>query len=131
MCINPQGEIAPTTSMRRRLFGRSHESASFKVDSATNSRHSREGSIAPSPTVQDIPDKDKAKAKDKEKDEDKDSASLGSRHARSKKSIDGGKGGERLSFFGSSFGGTLGKSRKPPPRYSSYVYLSFQCHCGF
>ncbi|EGO02305.1 hypothetical protein SERLA73DRAFT_178176 [Serpula lacrymans var. lacrymans S7.3] len=29
------------------------------------------------------------------------------------------KGSERLSLFGGSFGGTIGKSRKPPPRYSS------------
>ncbi|KAJ6565996.1 hypothetical protein B0H10DRAFT_2112103 [Mycena sp. CBHHK59/15] len=41
------------------------------------------------------------------------------RHARAKKSVDatnGAKGSERLSIFGASFGGTLG--RKPAPRYS-------------
>ncbi|KAF9458484.1 hypothetical protein BDZ94DRAFT_1226253 [Collybia nuda] len=106
------GEIRPTTSMRRRLFGRSQESAGSKVDSAANSRHSREGSLSQSPTVLDIPEKSKAR----EKDRDKDSASTGSRHTRSKKSIDGGKGGERLSIFGGSFGGGLGKTRKPAPR---------------
>jgi hypothetical protein len=45
------------------------------------------------------------------------------RHARGKKSVDAsnpGKGtGDRLSIFGASFGGTLG--RKPAPRYSGYV----------
>ncbi|KAJ7610817.1 hypothetical protein FB45DRAFT_941703 [Roridomyces roridus] len=42
------------------------------------------------------------------------------RHARGKKSVDAGhpgKGGDRLSIFGASFGGTLG--RKPAPRYSA------------
>lgn len=44
------------------------------------------------------------------------------RHARGRKSVDAtnpAKGGERLSIFGASFGGTLG--RKPAPRYSGCV----------
>ena len=47
------------------------------------------------------------------------------RHARGKKSVDahGGKGGDRLSIFGASFSGTLG--RKPAPRYSGYVFAPF------
>jgi hypothetical protein len=103
--------------MRRRLFGRSQDS------SLSNS--SKHLSPSPSPTVRDIPDKDyKEKAKEreregsiKEKDGARSSGSIGSRHARPKKSTDGGRHGERLSIFGGTFGGNLGKSRKPPPRY--------------
>ncbi|KAF5387907.1 hypothetical protein D9615_000812 [Tricholomella constricta] len=110
--VASESEAAPTTSMRRRLFGRSHDSSNSKVDSAANSRHSKEGSVMSSPTV---PERDKSREKDKDKDKDRDSSS--SRHARSKKSLDGGKSGERLSIFGGTFTGTLGKSRKPPPKY--------------
>ena len=46
-----------------------------------------------------------------------------SRHGSRKRSLDGGRG-ERLSIFGGAFSGTLGKSRKPAPRYSSSVFLS-------
>lgn len=60
-----------------------------------------------------------------------DKTSVG-KHIKGKRSLDAGKsngfvgsergggkstGGDRLSFFGA----TLGKSRKPPPRYSMYV----------
>ncbi|KAF9478688.1 hypothetical protein BDN70DRAFT_879712 [Pholiota conissans] len=108
------GDIVPTKSMRRRLFGRSQDSTSLGRPSPI-----------PSPTVRDTPDKDlkdkdslKSSHKDKEgkeKEKDRDSSSLGSRHARAKKSIDGGKHTDRLSIFGGTFVGTLGKSRKPPP----------------
>ncbi|KAI0265884.1 hypothetical protein BC834DRAFT_876782 [Gloeopeniophorella convolvens] len=40
-------------------------------------------------------------------------------HERRKRSIDGTRDHQRLSIFGSTFAGTLGKSRKPPPRYST------------
>jgi hypothetical protein len=69
--------------------------------------------------------KEKEKAKEKEKEKERDRAgSVGSggasekQHKRGKRSIDGGKsggGGERLSIFGGTFGGSLGKGRKPPP----------------
>lgn len=108
--VASDGEAVHTMSMRRRIFGRSHDSSASKASSA-NSRHSKDGSImALSPL---IPEKEKSKDKDKDKDKDSSSA----RHARSKKSLDGGKGGERLSIFGGTFPGTLGKSRKPPPKY--------------
>lgn len=97
--------------MRHRLFGRSHDSV--KADSASNSRHSKETTLSVGP-----PTPDKEKPKEKEKDKDKDTT----RHARARKSIDGGRGGgDRLSIFGGSFSGTLGKSRKPAPKYSSFV----------
>ncbi|KAF8261196.1 hypothetical protein EI94DRAFT_1833440 [Lactarius quietus] len=41
------------------------------------------------------------------------------RQERPKRSLDANREGSRLSIFGSAFGGSLGKSRKPPPRYSS------------
>ncbi|KAH9170375.1 hypothetical protein EDB89DRAFT_1978632 [Lactarius sanguifluus] len=43
------------------------------------------------------------------------------RHERRKRSLDANRENSRLSIFGSTFVGTLGKSRKPPPRYSSAV----------
>ncbi|KAG6868912.1 hypothetical protein C0993_007686 [Termitomyces sp. T159_Od127] len=109
-----EGELQPAGSMRRRLFGRSYESNnSSKLDSS--SRHSRDGSISGkgsfsagiSPTV---PESGKGKDKDKEK--------------KSKKSGDNTTGknpGERLSIFGSTFGGTLRRGRKPPPKYPNAI----------
>jgi hypothetical protein len=83
----------------------------------------------PSPTVHETPDKDvKGKGKEKEgstkeKDGARDSSSIGSqRQARSKKSVDGSRG-DRLSIFGATFGGNLGKGRKPPPRYVSLCMI--------
>lgn len=61
----------------------------------------------------------------KEKEKDKESVSSG-RH-KGKRSIDAGKvGNERLSIFGGTFGGSLNKGRKPPPRYvfiSNHLFL--------
>ncbi|PPR04652.1 hypothetical protein CVT24_011870 [Panaeolus cyanescens] len=90
-----EGEIAPTSqSVRRRLFGRSHDS----TPSIAQSRTSKDSPLS-SPVVRDTPDKDK------------DTPSVSSRH-RPKRSIDGGsKPSDRLSIFG----GTFGKSRKPVP----------------
>jgi hypothetical protein len=114
--------------MRQRLFGRQGSSSS-KGESTPASRHSKEGrSPTPASPV-------KEKEKEKEKDKDKDTSSLGSRQARSKKSLDSGnsngKGGERLSIFGASFSGTLGKSRKPPPRYSTSCVWLYSWYCEF
>lgn len=105
--------------MRRRLFGRS-------ADSALSFGNSR-ASPVPSPTARDTPDrdfKDKDSVKEgKERDRDsRDSASLGSRHARAKKSVDGGK--DRLSIFGGSFSNTI-KGRKPPPRYAKFHCMQY------
>ena len=45
-------------------------------------------------------------------------------HRRAKRSIDNAKPADRLSLFGTTFGGSLGKSRKPAPRYSTgYVFV--------
>ncbi|KAF8194933.1 hypothetical protein BJ912DRAFT_1085595 [Pholiota molesta] len=89
------GDIAPSKSMRRRLFGRSQDStASFGRPSPI-----------PSPTHQG-----RHQRRQRERQ-----TSLSSRHARTKKSLDGGKHGDRLSIFGGTFAGTLGKGRKPAP----------------
>lgn len=100
----------------RRLFGRSHDSASSKdhdKDSAS-SPHSKDGippaSPRASPTGRDTTEKD--------------GVSVVSRHSRGKKSVDASKNSDRLSLFGSAFGATIGKNRKPPPRYSVYVEMS-------
>lgn len=43
---------------------------------------------------------------------------------RAKKSMDNIRPSDRLSLFGNAFSGPLGKSRKPPPRYSAgYVFV--------
>ena len=68
------------------------------------------GSPLSSPTVLDN-ESDSVKEKAMS---DKDSP-IGVRPSRSRKSADS-KPGDRLSIFGATFGGTLGKSRKPPPR---------------
>jgi hypothetical protein len=50
-------------------------------------------------------------------------AVLPNTHRRAKKSTDNTRPSDRLSLFG-SISGTIGKSRKPPPRYSAgYVLL--------
>ena len=68
------------------------------------------GSPLSSPTVLDN-DVDSVKEKAlSEKD-----SPISFRHPRSRKSGDS-KPGDRLSIFGATFGGSLGKSRKPPPR---------------
>ncbi|KAG6914056.1 hypothetical protein DXG01_002737 [Tephrocybe rancida] len=117
--INLKSEAVHSTSMRCRLFGRSYDSTSSKLDSP--SRHSKEGSFsasASSVVVEYKKDKNSDKDKsDKEKEKDRDS--LRSLRPRSKKRRIGA--GERLSIFWSTFSGTLGKERKPPPRYSAAI----------
>ncbi|KAG7097532.1 hypothetical protein E1B28_004874 [Marasmius oreades] len=111
-----ENEAAPTTSSsRRRFFG-------LSIDSSRSL-----GSGSRSPVIGDrdsmVESLKEGKEKEKEKEKDKDSSSIATtssaRHARNKKSVDNGRStGERLSIFGTTFGGSLGKSRKPPPRYS-------------
>ena len=107
-----QGEVvASSTSVRRRLFGRSHDSSSLSIGSRT----SKDGSLAPSASTKEARDlTDKEKEPTKEKDHVR-SNTVGSRH-RNKRSLDG-KSSDRLSIFGNTFGGSIGKGRKPPPRF--------------
>ncbi|KAG6810375.1 hypothetical protein H0H92_012109 [Tricholoma furcatifolium] len=141
-----------SSSMRRRLFGRSYDSTTSsrsrsRLDST--SRHSKDGSVsvsvAPSlaasasPVVAEYKDKDKEKAdageKDKEKDEkdkekdkgekkEKEKVEKREKRPSSKRGSDGSGGaGDRLSIFGGAFAvaGSLGKGRKPPPRYAGAI----------
>lgn len=94
--------------MRRRLFGRSHDSAA--------SGGKLTGSKDPSPSVREA---DKDNVPGKEKESPRNSGSFGTR--KGKKSSDGGKHGDRLSIFGGSFVGPLTKHRKPPPRFYQVI----------
>ncbi|KAG6914452.1 hypothetical protein DXG01_017185 [Tephrocybe rancida] len=121
-----ESEAIQSTSMRCRLFGRSYDSTSSKPDSA--SCHSKAGSFSASasPVIAEYK-KDKNSNQDKgDEEKEKDRDSLGSPRLRSKKSTDStSKGaGERLSIFWSTFSGTLGKGRKPPPRYSAAIKVT-------
>ncbi|KAG6905431.1 hypothetical protein DXG01_002782 [Tephrocybe rancida] len=126
--INLKSDAVHSTSMQYWLFGHSYDSASSKPDSAPH--HSKEGlfSASASPVIAEYK-KGKNSNKDKgDKEKEKDRDSLGSPRLRSKKSTDSaGKGtGERLSIFRITFSGTLGKGRKPPPRYPA-TQQRYQC----
>lgn len=105
--------------MRRRIFGRSHDSTASVARTASSKE-----SPLPSPTIRDS-DKDAAK----EKDSPRNSGSF-SRN-KSKKSTEGGKHGDRLSIFGGTFAGSLSKHRKPPPRYVVLLFFSILCNDFF
>ena len=93
-------------SRRRRLFGRSAESASLKEKAGSikdsSSRHSKEvtpttPNDGPAENAEDLP-----------------------RRRPSKKRSSGDRGAsDRLSLFGGTFSGTLAKARKPVPRLHS------------
>jgi hypothetical protein len=110
-----QGEApnsATPNTMRRRLFGRSQDSSEF----------SKRASDPSSLSIL----KDNSPLSSKTSPTDRDGASsITSRHSRGKRSVDNAKpSSDRLSLFGSAFGGPLGKTRKPAPRYPSYVSIS-------
>ncbi|KAH7912938.1 hypothetical protein BJ138DRAFT_1134406 [Hygrophoropsis aurantiaca] len=104
-----EGETAASAvKQRRRLFGRSTESSSSIRDKLEATNTSKDAISPTSTTASPRP----------RKRESLDDSSIASRHSRNKRSVDGStKGSERLSFFG----GTLGKSRKPPPRITSQI----------
>ena len=95
-----QTDATAVKKTRRRLFGRSHDS--------TFSRNSKEVSNSGASSVQASP-----VVKDTFVDKDKELKT----QVRPKKSMEK-TGSERLSIFGATFSGSLGKGRKPPPRYS-------------
>lgn len=103
--VMSETELPSSSHMRRRLFGRSRDSASLKEKSplTPNSRNSYDGSI--SPVSAGTPEPDKSKL------------SPGRNSTRRQRSIDGARASDRLSIF-NGLGSTIGKSRKPPPRYS-------------
>ena len=88
---------------RRRLFGRSHDSAASRT-STKDASASAASSAQASPLV-----------KDSALDKDKDVKTF----IRPKRMSEAKSGTERLSIFGASFPSSLGKGRKPPPRYSA------------
>lgn len=95
---------------RKRLFGRSAESASLKEKSSSikdsSSRHSKETS--PATPGEGAPG------------EHADTTSPVRRRSK-KRDSDERKASDRLSLFGNTLSGTLAKARKPVPRLSSYV----------
>ncbi|KAH6914621.1 hypothetical protein BKA70DRAFT_1419581 [Coprinopsis sp. MPI-PUGE-AT-0042] len=100
--------VAASNSVRRRLFGRSHDSAASAGNAS--SRNSKDGA-SPGPSPQ---------ALGGDRDPPSTASSLGSRH-KSKRSLDN-KSGDRISIFGNPFGGALGgKGRKPPPTEDGLV----------
>lgn len=109
---NPDAKVK-----RRRLFGRSTESSSLKEKASSlkdsSSRHSRDLQTPPV----------SASPRDAKPEFSEDVPPM-RRHSK-KKSTDERKASDRLSLFGSPFSGTLGKTRKPPPRLSTYVICCF------
>ncbi|PFH47127.1 hypothetical protein AMATHDRAFT_50532 [Amanita thiersii Skay4041] len=93
---------------RRRLFGRSHDSSVSKAESG--SRTSKDLTSGRTSPVWK---------------EEKETSNATSNGRRAKKGTESGRSGsERLSIFGSTFGGSIGKSRKPPPQYAKLSGVS-------
>ncbi|KAF7307159.1 hypothetical protein MIND_00509500 [Mycena indigotica] len=105
--VMSESELPASASIRKRIFGARAPSSPHSVND--------QGSVNSKENESSVEGKSSSKKKES------NIAPGPGRHARGRKSIDAstqGKGaGERLSIFGASFGGTLG--RKPAPRYSS------------
>jgi hypothetical protein len=82
---------------------------------------SKRSPLQESPTIIDEENKDKDSVKDLKEKETSSTKDSSSRQPRSKRSLDS-KHSERLSIFGATFGGTLGKNRKPAPRSVSHSF---------
>ena len=97
---------------RRRFFGRSHDSAASRADSASRKdvSTSAASSVQVSPVIKNVT-------------LDKDVKTF----IRPKRTSEVKSGTERLSIFGATFPASLGKGRKPPPRYSASVF-SLSCY---
>ena len=97
--------IAKDPKSKRRLFGRSTESGSFnEKDAETKSTRSAGTPVnTPPPSASPV-----------------DESVPVRRRSKGAKSVDDKKP-DRLSLFGASFTGTLGKHRKPAPKLSKYV----------
>lgn len=112
--VDPQSEVPNTgssrNSRRNKPFGRSFESNGSSPQGV-----SENGKDTASTPISLISTK---------RDSAEDPPSLPKSHRRAKKSIDNARASDRLSLFGTTFGGSLGKSRKPPPKYSGgYVFI--------
>lgn len=140
-----QGETvaSETKPKSRRLFWRT-ESGSVKERSSLNdtaSRHSKDANVPQTPPLSAVTSATAASAVasspgsvDDAKSTEEAShppVAATARPRKKRESVDGRKTSDRLSLFGSSFSGTLGKagkSRKPPPSLSgSAHFFSFRC----
>ncbi|KAE9389360.1 hypothetical protein BT96DRAFT_980734 [Gymnopus androsaceus JB14] len=102
-----------TQSARRRIFGRSHDSSASKESRHSSSKDGASPSSSPIIAEKETKDSNDSKDKDdKEKEKDTKDGVTARTHTRARKSVDNGKSGDRLT--------SMGKSRKPPPRYSGF-----------
>ncbi len=94
--------MAKDSKSKRRLFGRSTDSGSFKEKDAESTRSSGTTVNSPPPSASPV-----------------DETIPVRRRSKGSKSVDdNNRKSDRLSLFGASFTGTLGKHRKPAPRLS-------------
>lgn len=109
-----QSEIPNTgsskNSKRKNVFGRSFESSgSIRRENGENGKDTASTPISLTSTKRDSAE---------------EPVPLPKTYRRPRKSIDNTRANDRLSLFGATFSGTIGKSRKPPPRYSAgYVFI--------
>ena len=112
--IFTQSEIPNTgsrkNSKRKNVFGRSFESnGSIRRENGENGKDTASTPISLTSTKRDSAEEPVPPPKT---------------NRRPRKSIDNTRANDRLSLFGATFSGTIGKSRKPPPRYSAgYVFI--------
>ncbi|KAH9927346.1 uncharacterized protein B0H18DRAFT_1084840 [Fomitopsis serialis] len=119
-----------TKSRGRRLFWRT-ESGSVKERSSLNdtaSRHSKDTSVPQTPPLSAMSlAASSTNSPDGAKSAPEGAPPVTARPKKKRESVDGRKASDRLSLFGTSFSGTLGKSgksRKPPPSLSGAVEKS-------
>ncbi|OAX43377.1 hypothetical protein K503DRAFT_862346 [Rhizopogon vinicolor AM-OR11-026] len=113
-----EGENAPSATKNRRLFGRSTGSSSTVKDEAGSINDSSTALSTSSALVMASP----RSAKREPLDDSSVASRQSSKHSRNKRGVDvATKGTERHSLFGSTFTSSLGKSRKPPPRFTPSV----------
>ena len=99
---------------RRRLFGRSAESSSLNEKGSLKDNASRNSKDPTTPiSASASPNDPKTSVFEDEQ--------APTRRTSRKRNSGERKASDRLSLFGSPFSGTIGKSRKPPPRLSECV----------
>ncbi|KAJ7847871.1 hypothetical protein B0H13DRAFT_2091141 [Mycena leptocephala] len=130
--IMSESELPQNASIRRRLFGaRSPVGSPHSTADKDKEKDKDKDSQVSGNSKEELP-VEAANGKGTKKKESNIATGPG-RHARGKKSVDAsnpGKGtGDRLSIFGASFGGTLG--RKPAPRYSGGSEEADKSSSGF
>ncbi|KAH9942598.1 hypothetical protein B0H21DRAFT_751037 [Amylocystis lapponica] len=108
---------APESSKgkRRRLFGRSADSGSLKKSNSIRDFAINGSKDAITPVTPPSASGSPTDTKNGGTEEDTGTR----RQARGRRSVDASKPSDRLSLFGGTFSGTIGKARKPPPRLSA------------